>query len=86
MDDYRAGLIRQMQEHDLATGEAAQGYLPGFLRRLEHHRRRLGETRNPLVRRYHRWRLRHWGRLVEEARDHIEAAHAIRGRGLAPRR
>lgn len=86
MDDYRAGLIRQMQEADLATAEAAQGYLPGFVRLLEHHTRRLSEVRNPLIRRYHRWRWERYSRLVREARGHIETARAIRSRGLASRR
>lgn len=86
MDDFRAGLIRQIEEADLATAEAAQGYLPGFLRLLHHHERRLAAAGNPVTRRYHRWRARRYARLVQEARDHIETARGIRSRGLAPRR
>ena len=85
MDDFRAGLIRQIEEADLATGEAAQGYLPAFLRRLRHHEQGLAAARNPFTRRYHRWRAVHYGRLVSEARAHIETARAIRLRGLEPR-
>lgn len=86
MEDFRAPLLRQLREADLATGEAAQGFLPGFLRRLRHHEQRLAAARNPLTRRYHRWRREHWRRLVEEAREHIEAARLIRAGGLEPRR
>lgn len=86
MDDFREGLIRQMQEADLATGRAAEGYLPRFVRLFRHHERGLAAARNPFLRRYHRWRLRHYGRLVSEAQGHIETAREIRLRGLAPRR
>ncbi len=78
MEDYRAGLIREMEEADLETGRAAQDYLAGFQRRLEHHAHRYATARNPILRRYHRWRLAHYRRLVLEAREHIEKARAIR--------
>ncbi len=80
MEDYRAGLRRKIEEVDLETGRAAQDHLRGFQRLLEHHAHRYATSRNPFLRRYHRWRLAHYRRLVLEAREHIETAREIRTR------
>ncbi len=78
VEDYRAGLIREIEEADLETGRAAQDHIQAFQRRLEHHAHRYATSRNPILRRYHRWRLERYRGLVLEAREHIEKARAIR--------
>ncbi|GJD47541.1 hypothetical protein OPKNFCMD_0249 [Methylobacterium crusticola] len=85
MEDYRAELRRQVRLGDIATGEAAGACLPGLLRRLAHHERRVAKGPR-FLRLYHLWRRRRLRLQVADARWHVEQGRAARMGDLAGRR
>ncbi len=85
---HHAELQRVLEEADLATGEAAQRFLPRFARKLARYRSLHEATRNPIARRYYAWQVERYARLAATAEDDIARAQAVRGsrHGLLPRR
>ncbi|HYF54281.1 MAG TPA: hypothetical protein VEA41_08475 [Salinarimonas sp.] len=84
---HQAELQRVLEEADLATGLAAQRYLPRFARKLARYRDLHAATRNPVLRRFYAWRATRYELLTAEAEGHIARARDLRGgHGLLPRR
>ncbi len=86
---HHAELQRVLDEADLATGMAAQRFLPGFSRKHARYSALLADSRNPLLRRFYAWRAEHYRRLAAEAKRDIDRAGEVRTSrhgGLLPRR
>jgi hypothetical protein len=86
---HHAELRRVIEEGEIATGLAAQRFLPRFSRKLARYRELLESTRNPLARRYYAWQANRYGRLAADAEHDIARARDIRSSrhgGLLPRR
>ncbi len=74
---HHAELQRVLEEADLATGMAAQRFLPRFARKLARYRALHEAARNPLLRRFYAWRIDRYGRLAAEAEHDIARARDI---------
>lgn len=85
---HHAELQRVLEEADLATGAAAQRFLPRFARKLARYRTLHERASNPLLRRYYAWQAGRYGRLAAEAERDIARARDVRmaRHGLLPRR
>jgi hypothetical protein len=90
---HNAELQRVLEEAELATGQAAQRFLPRFARKLARYRDLHEKARNPVLRLYYGWRAARYGELAATAERDIARARSLglrdpgpAGGGLLPRR
>lgn len=74
---HQAELQRVLDESALATGLAAQRFLPRFARKLARYRDLQARATNPLLRGFYGWRARRYGELAATAEQDIARARSL---------